>query len=215
MPATAAQDWRRHLTCILTRLTLLAGIVCALPAAAQTASNNKPILAPPPSVWDHQMLSGRPLLSQTVSDFAAITNDILFGMGPGEANDHLPTPAAGVSWNTLPPATEFQDDVRYFWVRFQDAGALRVGATACVGPDSYIVFLFRPRGLFRISYRLLPSAACPTPIDAAEQIFGRYVTLSTDIALSVHYRAGPIEVVDVTDPTAGYLIATRWQPHAE
>ena len=77
------------------------------------------------------------------------------------------------------------------------------------------MFLFQERGLFRISYRLTPDNNCPRITDTAEEIFGRYVTITADIALSVHYRAGPLEVVDITDPTAGYLVATRWQPRVE
>jgi hypothetical protein len=214
MPAKMAPSWRRLLALSLALLAPLVGAGVSTPAAAQDAPVNKPILAPPPSRWDRQMLSGRPLLSQTVSDLTAVTAGIAFGMGPGEVNTHMPNPAKGIAWTALPAATEFTDDVRYFWIRFEDARDLRMGATACAGTDSYIVFLFQPRGLFRISYRLVPDVACPRPADAAEEIFGRYVSISTDIALSVHYRAGATEIVDVTDPTAGYLLATRWQPRA-
>ena len=216
MPATTAPSWRRYWTfaaALPALLALLAGGV--LPATAQQTRTNKPILAPPPSQWDRQMLAGRPLLSQTVSDLSAITSGIAFGMGPGEVNTHMPAPAKGVSWTALPQATEFPDDVRYFWARLEDASTLQAGASACTGDESYIVFLFRPRGLFRISYRLMPSAGCPQPADAAAEIFGRFVAITTDIALSVHYRAGPMQVVDITDAAAGYLLTTRWQPRAE
>jgi hypothetical protein len=214
MPAKTAPSSRWPLTFVRSLPAGLAGCGMALAAAAQDAPVNKPILAPPPSVWDRQVLSGRPLLSQTVSDFAAITTGIVFGMGPGEVNAHMPNPAKGISWTALPAATEFHDDVRYFWIRFEDARGLRVGAKSCAGAESYIVFLFQPRGLFRISYRLVPDVACPRPAGAIAEIFARFVSLATDLALSVHYRAGPMEVVDVTDPTAGYLMATRWQPRA-
>lgn len=214
MPVKTAPSWRWPSTFVRSLPVALMGCGMACVAAAQDAPVNKPILAPPPSLWDRQMLSGRPLLSQTVSDLTAVTAGIAFGMGPGEVNTHMPNPAKGIAWTALPAATEFTDDVRYFWIRFRDARDLRMGATACAGTDSYIVFLFQPRGLFRISYRLVPDVACPRPADAAEEIFGRYVSISTDIALSVHYRAGATEIVDVTDPTAGYLLATRWQPRA-
>lgn len=214
MLAIAAPPWRQRSTFILALLALLAG-GGGLSSAAGQQTQTKPILAPPPSLWDHAMLSGKALLSQTVTDFRAITNGIIFGMGSGEVNMHMPSPAKDVSWSALPQATEFQDDIRYFWVRFEDARDLRAGALSCAGDDSYIVFMFQPRGLFRISYRLMPSAACPRTANAAAEIFRRYVTITTDIALSVHYRAGPMEIVDVTDATAGYLVATRWQPRAE
>ncbi len=215
MPAIAAPSWRCLTIFLMALLASPVGGGAMSPAAAQPTKANKPILAPPPSQWDRQMLSGRALLGQTITDFTAITGGITFGMGPGEVNAHMPSPAKGVSWVAMPQATEFQDDIRYFWVRFEDARDLQMGATACVGDESYIVFLFRPSGLFRISYRLMPSAACPRPADATAEIFGRYVAITTDIALSVHYKAGPMEVVDVTDSTAGYLLATRWQPRAE
>jgi hypothetical protein len=209
MPAKAARSWRSS---IIIAGALLAGVALACPAIADDTVTTIPILAPPPSVWDRQMLSARPLLSQTRTDLANITTGILFGMGPGEVNAHMPVPTKGIDWANLPSASEFHDDVRYFWIRFQDARDLQEGATGCVGADSYIVFLFQPRGLFRISYRLLPDVACPKPSLAASEVFGRYVSLSTEIALSVHYRPGGLEIVDITDPTAGYLLTTRWQP---
>ena len=215
MPAIAALPWRRRRSLILSVLALLLAFGCARPAAAQSNPVNKPIFAVPPAVWDRKMVSARPLLSQTVSDFAAIVDGIVFGMGPAEVNARMPVPAQGVTWTALPQATEFTDDVRYFWVKFDDAPNMRAGTSACVGDESYIVFLFKARGLFRISYRLMPSAACPRTTDAMGQIFGRFVSITADIALGVHYRAGPLDVVDITDATAGYLLATRWQPRLE
>lgn len=215
MPATLAPFWRRKALLAPFLLAMLAGTVRVPAANAQTEQANKPILAPPPLVWDRQMLAGKPLLSQTVSDLTRITAGIAFGMGPGEVNAQMPAPTVGVIWSALPSATEFQDDVRYFWIRFEDARDLRAGAKSCAGDDSYIVFLFLPRGLFRISYRLMPSASCTQTADAAQEVLGRYVTLSTDVALTVHYHAGPLEIVDVTDPTSGTLASMRWQPRAE
>jgi hypothetical protein len=215
MQAIAAQSLRRRLGLMLTVLVLVPP-VCGLGvsrAFAQPAP--KPILAPPSLLWDNAMLSARPALSQTVTDFAAITGGIVFGMEPADANALLPVPASGITWTVLPPATEFQDDIRYFWTRLEGASDLRAGSTACVGASSYIVFLFQARGLFRISYRLIPDAACPRPGDAASEIFGRYVPITRSIALSVHYRVGAMEVVDITDPTAGYLTTVRWQPRGK
>ena len=204
MPASMARSsWRA---------ALLGVVMLAAPVVAQPSRDNKPVLAPPPSQWDNRILTVRPALSQTVTDFAAITGGIVFGLGPADVNARMPAPAPGVSWTALPAATEFRDDVRYFWVRIEGLREMRAGSTACVGPNSYIVFLFQARGLFRISYRLVPDAACPNPADAAAEIFGRYVTIAPEIALSVHYRVGQQEIIDITDPTAGYLVATRWQP---
>ena len=212
MPARTAPSWRRH---VVPTLALLAGLGMAVPARAQDEPVDLPILKPPPSVWDHQMLNGRPLLNQTVSDLTAITTGLAFGMGPGEVNAHMPVPAQGISWSDLPAATEFRDDIRYFWIRFDEARDLRMGAKGCAGADSYIVFLFQSRGLFRMSYRLVPDVACPHPAVAALEIFGRFVSLATEVVIAEHYRAGAMEIIDVTDPTAlSALRAVRWQPKA-
>jgi hypothetical protein len=215
MPAIAAQPWRHCRSLVLTLLAMLVGFSAARPADAQMTQSSKPIFAVPPSIWDRRMVSARPLLTQTISDFAALADGIVFGMGPGEVNAHMPVPAKGVTWTALPQATEFQDDVRYFWVKFDDAPNLHTGATACAGDESYIVFMFKTRGLFRISYRLMPSAVCPRTAEVLGQIFGRFVSMTTDIAYSVHYRAGPLDVLDITDATAGYMLSTRWQPRVE
>ncbi len=215
MQASAALPWRRCRSLLPALLAMLVAAAVVRPADAQAPPAGRPIFAVPPSLWDRRMVSVRPLLNQTVSDFAAIADGIVFGMGPGEVNAHMPVPAKGVTWTALPQATEFQDDVRYFWVKFDDAPNLRAGATACAGDESYIVFMFKTRGLFRISYRLMPSAVCPRTTEVLDQIFGRFVAISADIAASVHYRAGPLDVVDITDSTAGYLLSTRWQPRAE
>ncbi len=90
-----APSWRRRSTFISALLALLVGAGSLSPAAAQPAQVSKPILSPPPSQWDHAMFSGRPLLSQTLSDLTAITDGIVFGMGPGEVNAHMPSPAKG------------------------------------------------------------------------------------------------------------------------
>ncbi len=212
MPATTAPSWRRHFFPVLA---LLAGFGVTAPAWAQDEAVDMPILQPPPSVWDHQMLSGRPLLNQTVSNLTAITTGIAFGMGPGEVNTHMPVPAQGISWSDLPAAPEFRDDVRYFWIRFDEARGLRMGAKGCAGADSYVVFLFQSRGLFRMSLRLVPDVACPHPAAAALEIFGRFVSLATEVTIAEHYRAGSMEIIDVTDPTAlSALRAVRWQPKA-
>jgi hypothetical protein len=116
-----------------------------------------------------------------------------------------------MSWNALAMANEYPGEVRYFGTPIQGAGSLRMDATACTGATSYLVFLFTGRGLFRLSYRLTADKDCADTSAAAREIFARYVTMGQTIALSVRYRVGKTEVVDVTDPTAGYLIPTRWR----
>ena len=81
---------------------------------------------------------------------------------------------------------------------------------ACTGAASYIVFLFRDRGLFRISWRLLADDQCPSTRAAAEEIYARYLAVDGTTSLASHYQAGKAEVVEVTDPRVDYLIPYRW-----
>ena len=144
------------------------------------------------------------------SDLANLTGGIVFGLSPAEVNAKLPTPTPGVEWIDLPFASEYPDEVRYFWVRFDAMAEPREGKNACVGANSYVVFLFRDRGLFRISWRLLPDDNCPSTRAAAEDIYARYLAIDGAAALASHYRAGKAEVVEATDPTVDYLIPYRW-----
>lgn len=191
-------------------LTLAIAMLPASAARAQDAAT-KPILLPPPLQWDRAMLTNKPALQQNASDLANLTDGIVFGMSPSKVNSQLPDPFPGLTWSALPEASEYSGEVRYFWSRFDAAAPLLAGLTACAGQESYVVFLFSSRGLFRLSYRLLPDKDCPDPAQAARQIFARYVPIGPVVALSAHYRAGTAEVVDVTDPTAGVLIQTRWR----
>ncbi len=168
------------------------------------------IFTPPPMRWDHAMGSGAPALHQGRSDLIALTAGVSFGMQPEDVNALLPTPYQSLGWGVMPQATEFPGDVRYFWVRLDDAGALRMGSRGCTGTGSYLVFLFTNNGLFRLSYRLVPDKACPSVNETARDIFARYVTVGSEVALSVRYHTGSAEVVDVTDPGANFLIPVRW-----
>ena len=156
------------------------------------------------------MLNDRPALQQTVTDFASLTGGIAFGMAPGALNAHLAEPNPAVSWEVLPQTNEYPDDVRYFAIPMEAAGTLRMGMTACSGSRSNLAFLFSPRGLFRLSYRLAADPACPDTNEAARQIFARYVPISQAIALGVRYTTGRTEVVDITDPASGLLAPVRW-----
>ena len=44
-----------------------------------------------------------------------------------------------------------------------------------------------------------------------KEIFGRYVLIGQGVALSLRYSTGKTEVVDISDPTAGFLIPVRWR----
>jgi hypothetical protein len=174
------------------------------------SAETRHIFAVPPTRWDNSMSRDQPAQISGPSDLANLTGGIEFGMSPAEVNASLPTPAPGVEWIDLPFASEYPDEVRYFWVRFDAVREPLAGITACAGASSYIVFLFRDRGLFRISWRLLPDDPCPSTRAAAEQIYARYLAIDGAAALASHYRAGKAEVVEVTDPGVDYLIPYRW-----
>ena len=192
--------------------TALLIAISPLPGKAQEAT--KRIFLPPPLQWDHDMLTSRPALRQTATDVSNLTGGIVFGMLPGEVNARLPDPYPGMTWSVMPQAPEFPGDVRYFWARMDAAGSLRLGLPDCAGNGSYLVFLFSTKGLFRLSYRLVPDKACPDVAAMAQDLFARYVTLGSELVVSQHYRTGSAQVVDVTDSTAGYLVPIRWRQSA-
>lgn len=187
-----------------------AGLLVALlvPLAA-AAGETKRIFAVPPTSWDHTMSRDQPTQVLGPSDLANQTGGIVFGLSPAEVNAKLTTPATGIAWGNLPFATEYPDEVRYFWVRL-DALPDAEQVSACTGSGSYAVFLFRDRALFRISWRLLPDAGCPSTRAAAETLYARCLAVDGTAALASHYRAGMAEVVEVTDPAADYLMPYRW-----
>jgi hypothetical protein len=189
---------------------LAASQACAQPATLATATAKR-IFVPPPVQWENGMLSYRPALQQTPADFANLTGGIAFGMSPSDLNATLPEPYPGMSWNALSLASEYPGEVRYFGVPIGVAGALRMDLTGCTGTGSYLVFMFSARGLFRLSYRLVADKVCGDANEAAQRILGRYVPIGQTVALSVRYRTGKTEVVDITDPNAGYLTPVRWR----
>jgi hypothetical protein len=197
--------------CLGTRLATAQPPVPRSPQSSAPSEQVKRIFLPPPLQWDNAMLSFHSALQQTATDFVNLTGGLAFGMSPDQANARLPDPYAGLSWNGLSTANEYPGEVRYFGVPIDKAGALRMGVTACPGAASYLVFLFNGNGLFRVSYRLTADKACPDTNEAAQQIFAHYVPLSQTVALSLRYRTGRTEVVDITDPTALNLASTRWR----
>jgi hypothetical protein len=184
-------------------------MLAATQAYAQPAPIKR-IFVPPPVQWDHTMETFGPALQQTATDFANLTGGLAFGMSPAQVNALLPDPLPSLSWGDLSLANEYPGEVRYFGVPIDRAGALRMNLTACPGATSYLVLLFTSTGLFRLSYRLIADKGCPDTDEAAREIFARYVPIGQTVALSDRYRTGKTRVVDVTDPTAGYLIPTRW-----
>jgi hypothetical protein len=181
-----------------------------LPLAGASAETKR-IFPIPPIQWDNAMLRDKPAQIFGPSDLGALTGGIVFGLSPPGVNAKLPTPAPGIEWAGLPFANEYPEDVRYFWVRLDSLRELRDGINGCVGVNSYVVFLFRAQALFRVSWRLLPDATCPSAHDAAEDIYGRYLTLDRAASVAIHYRAGTAEVVEITDPHVDELIPYRWE----
>jgi hypothetical protein len=198
---------RLGLRSVLNQLPKLAALVVPLSAApAQTIR----IFPVPPVRWDNSMSRDQPAQILGLSDLANLTGGIVFGLSPADVNAKLPAPVPGVQWIDLPFASEYPDEVRYFWVRFDAVREPLAGITACTGANSYVVFLFRDRGLFRISWRLLPDDNCPSTRAAAEDLYARYLAIDGTSALASHYRAGKADVVEVTDPSVDYLIPYRW-----
>jgi len=184
-------------------------IVLVVPLTAASAETRR-IFAVPPTRWDNSMSRDQPAQILGPSDLANLTGGIVFGLSPSEVNAKLPTPTPGVEWIDLPFASEYPDEVRYFWVRLDAVREPLAGTTECTGASSYVVFLFHNRGLFRISWRLLPDDKCPSTRAAAEVIYARYLAIDSTTALTSHYRAGNADVVEVTDPRVDYLIPYRW-----
>lgn len=184
--------------------------LCALAQAAAAQEPVKRLMVVPPLQWDPTVMTPRTLARQMASDVARLTGGIIFGMKPAEVGALLPNHGATPDWRDLPLATEFPEDVRYFFVRPSATGDLGAGMTGCVGDASYVVFMFRGRGLFRISFRLFPDAACPSVKDAASSITARYATLDPELVLATHYQNGVAEVVDLVDPGSGALRSIRW-----
>jgi hypothetical protein len=177
---------------------------------AAVSAETKRIFTIPPTQWDNTMSRDRSTQFFSPSDLGNLTGGILFGQSPIEVNARLPIPAPGIEWAALPFANEYPDDVRYFWVRLDSVPEQRRGVGGCVGANSYVVFLFRGRGLFRVSWRLLPDNDCASTRAAAEDIFSRYLAIDRRVSVATHYRAGNAEVVEISDPAADYLMPYRW-----
>lgn len=211
-PALAQVDPARTATGQRPYTAPLPGPLPAAPATVPPDDSVSPvrIFLPPPNSWDHDLLNMRPALSQGRSDFTAITGGIAFGTTAEDLNAHLSRPYTGISWSALPEALEYPGDVRYFYVPFNDAGPLKAGTQRCAGDGSYVVFLFSQAALFRLSYRLVPDKACPSVKETARDIFARYITIGETVSLTSRYHTGSAEVVDITDPSASFLIPVRW-----
>lgn len=190
---------------------LLTGVAfAALDAAtAQTPDTTQRILVLPPLQWDSAGASWHYATQQSPGDLARLMGGLTFGLKPEEVSQRMPKLGTDLHWNNLPAAKEFSEDVRYVRMPMQAAGLLRAPVSACFGEPSYVVLLFRNNALFRTSWRFLPGQACPSPVAAAAELYAAYVPLAMTVAASVQYRAGSAEVVDVTDPGAGPLIAQR------
>ncbi|HVZ10328.1 hypothetical protein [Rhodopila sp.] len=196
---------------------ILGLILLATPPARTAVAQPKPaeqslrVFVPPPLEWNRRTFVTNPALVQTPYDLARANGNLTFGMSASQVAAALPGLPSDLDWNNLRTAREYAADVRYFWLPLKDLPAWYNDLQGCTGTESYAAFLFVRRHLFRISFRLIPDAACPSVSDAAAGLFARYVGLSTDLVLSVRYRSTPAEVVDITDPTETSLIPIRWR----
>ncbi len=187
------------------------------PAPTPPASQTPPpastlhLFVPPAIEWNNRTLVARPGMQQSSHDLALLNGGVVFGMTPEQVATQMPSIGGGLSWDTLRTAREYSSDVRYFWVRLDDLPLWRAMMPSCIGSTSYAAFLFSNNGLFRMSFRLLPDAACPSVTGAAVELFSHYIAIGPGVALSVRYRSMQAEVVDVTDPTASSLIPVRWR----
>lgn len=195
---------------ILTLAVTASGVLAQGGERGREKVAEKSILMTPPLQWETSMLGSRPIWHQSINDLALLTGGILFGMSPRDVNTTLPDPTPGLDWAKLPLATEFPEDVRYFWIRMHGSKAKLLRTENCTGHASYVTFLFRSRGLFRISFRFLADEDCPSTNAAATEIMARYVLMPREVVQSMHYRNGQVEVVDLVDPASGYLVGVRW-----
>ena len=196
------------------RRAALAGLMLAIFSVWTTparAAETKTLFTVPPIRWNREMSRDRPAQIHGATELGNLTGGIVWGASPAEVNARLPIPLPGLDRATLPFANEDPNDIRYFWVRLDSVKDLREDLTGCIGTNSHVVFLFRPRGLFRVSWRLLPDAACPSILAAAEGLFARYLTIDQQAVLTTHYRPNKAEVVEITDPAASFLIPIRWE----
>ncbi len=184
---------------------------CLIPLIQAASAETKAVFVIPPMRWDHGLSRDQPATNPGPSDLANLTGGIVFGLSPSEVNAKLPTPTPGMDWAELPFANEYPDEVRYFWIRLDAFRSPHDGGDACAGANSYVVFLFHRRALFRISWRLLPDDVCASTHAAAEVIYARYLAIDGPTLLATHYRAGNAEVVEITDPNVDYLIPYRWE----
>jgi hypothetical protein len=169
------------------------------------------ILVLPALQWDTTGVGWDYAAQQGPADLARVMGGLHFGMLPEQVGEQLPSAGTALHWPDLPQAKEFSEDVRYVWLPLGVASTLRAPVTACFGESSYVVLLFLNDALFRVSWRLLPGTHCADPHAAAEQLYAGFVPLLPTLAVSSLYHTGYADVLDVTDPTAGPLIATRWR----
>jgi hypothetical protein len=197
--------------------SLTAGIaaIISVAAMAQTQDTTKRILVLPPLQWNDTGVNWHYATQHSATDVARLMGGLTFGLKLDEVSQHLPKFGSNLRWADLPAATEFSEDVRFVRIPMRVAAGLRAPVTACFGEPSHVVLLFRGKALFRVSWRFLADQSCPNPRAAAFQLFAAYVPIATTVAVSVRYRTGQAEVVDVTDPAAQALIAQRWQARGQ
>jgi len=192
---------------LATAALLSCGAAAQTPDTTKTPDTTQPILVLPPLQWDAMGVGAHIAVQRGADTLARLMGGLTFGLKPDDVGQHLPRIGGELHWKDLPTAKGFANDVRFVRMPMRDAGALRPPGTGCFGEPSDVVLLFRNGALFRVSWRFRPDRSCPSPHDAAEALYAGFVPLSSAVAISTHYSAAPVEVVDVTDPGAGPALA--------
>ena len=210
MPPLAPARWSGLFVLLFAAATGVVPLACHV-AVAQPVTVKR-IFVLPVLQWDVDGVRWRYAAEQTATDLGRVMAGLTFGMPPAEVNRLLrPQPANEQQWSDMPVAGEFADEVRYTWLQMNVASTMTAPIKSCFGAGSYVVVLFRASGLFRVSWRFLPDQTCHDVTQASAELYVTFAPIASTVAFSVHYRTGYAEVVDVTDPHAGFLVTQRWQ----
>ena len=180
-------------------------------SAPTYSANSKRLLVAPELKWESNLQYWSYEYSHSTDRRTTVMGGLTFGMDAEEVSRVVTPQDPELHWPDLPVATEFSEEVRYISLPLQQVAELRTKVSSCFGAPSYVVIMFRDAGLFRISWRFLPDPACPDPREAARDVFASVVAIARTDGVSLHYRTRFAEVVDLSDPDAGPLLADHWQ----
>jgi hypothetical protein len=194
------------------RAALASGLMLVTGGAsiAQLGVVTKRILVLPTRQWNDTASTWQYVALPSAGQINALLGGLHFGMTPEQVGQRLAGHSSALHWDDLPNANEYSSDVRYFWVPMQAADSLTGPIQSCFGDSSSVNLLFFRQALFRISWRFVPDQKCHDASEAAEDLYAAFMSIAPSVLISTRYANGPAEVVDVTAPNAGPLIAVRW-----